>query len=208
MDSFNIRTPNHDFNMECYHKFVDKGKVVVRKNFFDEMCKNGCKNYKKKYSCPPYSPTLDNLLKGFDGLYIVLFLCNLNQIDSTEYNKLRIANVSTKSRLIKLMRYLEGRFKTFFLSTGSCNLCKPCKLKLNLPCAHPDKRRYSLESLGVDCDKLTRDLFNINLLWYKNKKSPKYACAVGGLVCYEKDVPEIKKGLKDGLDMIFNEGSL
>jgi predicted metal-binding protein len=201
MNSFKVKTENNNLKINYYFEFIKKQDIKQDKELFNKMCKKGCKNYNKKYSCPPFVPKLNILLKDNDGLYMVLFLCNLNQINSTEYNKVRIANVVMKSRIIKLMREVEQKFNTIFLSSGSCNLCKPCKLKLNLQCKHPDKRRYSLEAAGIDCHCISKRLFNIPLLWYKNKKAPRYTCVICGLICQKKQKQriktEIEKFIKD-----------
>lgn len=204
MKSFKVKTNQNKFVVEYSYKFVGKGEIKTNRALFSEMCKQGCKNYGKKYCCPPFAPDFKVLLAGKEGLFVVLFRCDLNQIDSTEYNKMRIANVAMKSRIIKLMRILEQKFNTIFLSTGSCNLCKPCKLKLGQPCGHPDKRRYCLESTGVDCNKLSKDLFNIIMLWYKDKKAPGYTCVMCGLVCNMAEVEEIEKELNKEINKMFN----
>ena len=188
-----IQTPKNNLKIETYYKFINKDLVIVKKQLFNNMCKEGCKNYNKKYCCPPLTPDFQELTKNNQGLFVVLFICDLNQITSTEYNKVRIANVVMKSRIIKLMRFLEEEFNTIFLSTGSCNLCKPCQLKLNKPCKHPKKRRYCLESVGVDCNHISKKLFNIPILWYKNKKAPEYTLVICGLVCNKENLGKIKK---------------
>ena len=186
-----IQTPKNKFKVEVFSKFVEKEEIKTEKCLFEKMCKDGCINYNKKYSCPPFSPIFEDIIKYKEGLFVVLFKCKLNQINSTEYNKTRIANVVMKSRIEKLMRYLEKEFGTVFLSTGSCRLCKPCKLKIKQACKHPEERRYSLESTGVDCNNLTEYLFNIKLLWYKDKKSPEYTCVVCGLLVNKKDSEKV-----------------
>lgn len=193
MKSFEIKTKENKININYFLKFILKENIKLDKNGFAEMCKEGCKNYNKKYSCPPFVPDFDNLLKNYDGLYLVLFLSRLDSISSTEYNKVRIANSVMKSRLIKLMRHLEKMFNTTFLSMGSCNLCKLCKCKLNLPCEHPKERRYSLEATGVDCNELSKKLFKIPLSWYKKKKAPEYTCVMCGLLCNKENTGEIEK---------------
>jgi len=202
-ESFKIKTENNNIQINYYTGFIKKEDISLRKNLFEEMCKKGCVNYGKKYSCPPFAPKFEALTNNHQGLFIILFQCPLNQIDSTEYNKVRIANVVMKSRIDRLMRILEKEFNTLFLSTGSCRLCKPCKLKLNQPCAHPDKKRYSLESTGVDCNHLSESLFNISMLWYKNKKAPKYTCVICGLLCNERDIEWIRKKTEEIIKGIF-----
>lgn len=199
MDSFKIKTKQNNLSISCYKGFIPKKDIKIERKLFAKMCKQGCKNYSKKYSCPPFTPDFEKITNKHEGLFIVLFLCNLEEINSTEYNKIRIANVVMKSRLMKLMRYLEDKHKTIFLSTGSCNLCKPCKLKLKLPCTHPQKRRYSLESIGIDCNHISEKLFSKPLLWYKDKKAPKYTCVMCGLMSNANDEEPIKKDVTSWL---------
>ena len=192
MLSFNAKTKENDIKIDCFHSFIRKEEVKADKSGFQKLCKSGCKNYNKKYSCPPFSPSFDDISSEYDGLFVLMFKCDLDQINSTEYNKVRIANVVMKSRIDRLMRNLESRFSTTFLSTGSCRLCRPCRCRLKLPCEHPDKRRYSLEAVGVDCDTLSRKLFNTGLLWYNKGKSPEYTCVICGLFCNASDVKNIQ----------------
>lgn len=195
MNRFQVKTKNNSFQVEVYSKFISSSNIPLNKKKFNDMCKSGCVNYGKKYSCPPFVPEIKEIIKNSDGLFVVLFKCNLCQINSTEYNKVRIANAVMKSRTERLLRLIEKDLGVNFLGTGSCRLCKPCKLKLNLPCKYPDKRKYSLEALGVDCNKLSKSLFNIELKWYKIKKAPEYTCVICGLVCNKKQVREIEKFL-------------
>jgi hypothetical protein len=53
--------------------------------------------------------------------------------------------------------------------------------------------RFSLESTGINVEKLTEKLFGIPLLWYdlKNHKAPEYTCVVAGLMCDQKYSKEI-----------------
>ncbi len=192
MKLIHIKTPQNKFDIEVYYDFIEKSKIKTNKKLFSEMCKTGCKNYNKKYSCPPFSPDFSELIRNKDkeGLFVVLFKCNLNQINSTEYNKMRIANVVMKSKIDKMMRALEKEFNTTFLSTGSCRLCKPCKIILKHPCKHPNERRYSLESTGIDCNALAEDLFGMKLAWYKSKKELEYTCVLCGLLINKKDSQE------------------
>ena len=193
MKSFKVKTNQNKFIVEYSYKFAKKEEIKTNKTLFSEMCKQGCKNYNKKYCCPPVAPGFESLAKNYDGLFVMLFLCRLNQIKSTEYNKLRIANSVMKSKVERLMRDLRERFNLSYFGTGSCRLCRPCRYELGEPCRYPNKKRYSLEAVGINCNKLILDLFKIPLLWYKNKKSPAYTCVVCGLVCNEKDIEKIKK---------------
>jgi predicted metal-binding protein len=180
MKTFYIQTPKHNLKIESYSGFIETSKVKVDKGCFDKMCKEGCANFGRKYSCPPCSPLFNTHVKE-KYLFVLLLKLDLDQFDSSyrEYLKLQAGNAVLKSKIEKVMRALEGDGK--FLATGSCRLCKPCKLKLKKPCKYPEKRRYSLESTGVDCDWLSKELFNVPMLWYKDKKAPKYTSVICGL---------------------------
>ena len=196
---FIANTPNRKIKINLLAKFIPKEKVLVDKSCFNELCKK-CKNYGKKYACPPNSPEFNTLCKK-EGLFVVLFKCNLEQIKNTsEYNKIRIANSVMKSRIDKLMRALEenleNKFK--FLSSGSCRLCKKCNFEKQLPCKYPLKMRFSLEATGINVEKITKELFGLPLLWYNHAshKAPEYTCVVAGLMCDKKDVALIEQELE------------
>jgi predicted metal-binding protein len=198
---FKVKTPRAEYNVEVYSDFIKKEDVRVQRELFLKMCREGCVNYGKKFSCPPSSRDFMGVVDK-EGIYVVMFLMRLENIESTEYNKVRIANSIMKSRLDKLMRVLESRFNTKFLSTGSCRLCRTCQLKLKKLCKHSDKMRYSLESTGVDCDFLSKSLFNLPLLWFKQGKAPEYTCVITGLVCDKNETNKITLELENLLKNI------
>ncbi len=179
-----IDTPRHTLKVDCYYNYVSVDKIKTDKNLFSEMCKLGCKNFNKKYCCPPHSPNFSSCIKDYKYLLVLLLKINLNQLSKygyKDYHKLRIGNAVIKPRIEKVMRLLENNFNSRFLSTGACRLCKPCQRKLGKPCKHPDKMRFSLESVGVDCNQLTEKVFNFPLLWYKDKKAPEYTAVICAL---------------------------
>lgn len=190
---FKVITPKNNLIIEVYSDFIKKQEIKLQRQDFIELCKK-CKNYNQKYSCPPKSPEFSKICNK-EGLFIILLKINLKNIKSTEYNKVQLANSVLKSRIDKLMRILEKKFNTKFLSSGSCKLCKPCNLQKNLPCKHPKEMRFSLEATGINCDFLSQTLFNIPLLWFKNKQAPSYTCVLAGLICDKKETKEIKEEL-------------
>lgn len=154
------------------------------KNYFDSLCKKGCPNFKRKWSCPPYSPTFSEYSKEYTNCILVLLYCDLNQFNyiKTEYMKVKASNSILKSRLDSLMRMLENTYTGLMISNGSCRLCKPCACKKQLPCKKPDLRRYSMESLGLNVSHISKTYFNHELLWYKNKTAPKYSSVLSCLI--------------------------
>ena len=201
---FRVKTPTQNIILEALSGFISKKNIKTDRVYFLELCKK-CRNYNKKYACPPKSADFGSICNK-EGLFIICFKCGLSQIRTTEFNKIRIANSVMKSRIDKLMRRLEERFCTKFLSSGSCRLCKICNLQKNLPCKYPQKMRFSLEATGIDVDFITRKLFNLPLLWYdsKNHKAPEYTCVVAGLLCDEKSASEITSESATAISEIVN----
>ncbi|WP_373600709.1 DUF2284 domain-containing protein [Paraclostridium bifermentans] len=183
---FTHKTPSSDIiiNLRAVTCEVSDLLKFENKILFNSMCKEGCPNYKKKWACPPYSPTFSSYSKDYNHVLIVLMYCNLDQFNytKTEYMKVKASNSILKSRMDNLMRELENEFNGLMLSNGSCRLCKPCNCKKNLPCKRPELKRYSMEALGLDVSKISMKILNHELLWYKNKKSPEYSTVVSCLM--------------------------
>lgn len=204
MKTFKVKTEKNLINVGYCFGFINKKDIVVKKEIFSEMCEKGCRNYNKKFSCPPCSPDFNKIQQDKEGLFVVLFKIDLNQINSTEYNKIRIANSVMKSRIDKIMRKTEEKFNTKYLSTGSCRLCKICKKVKGEICRHPEKMRYGMEATGIDCDEISRKLFSIPLTWYKNKKCPEYSCVMCGLFCNASDFEKMKNEVEREMEDLNN----
>jgi predicted metal-binding protein len=72
----------------------------------------------------------------------------------------------------KLETYLEGKD----IIDGKCHCCRKC----NYPdgCLYPDKRRSSLESLGIDASRLSKEVLQHEIQWYHKKNIPKYLTVI------------------------------
>lgn len=173
----------------AYIKIACTQDIVKYENYnkFSYLCKIGCKNYNRKWSCPPFSPTYTNESRGYKYITVCLLSMELEQFSyiKNDYLKVKAANSILKSRIDRSLRSLvKDGMKN--ISTGSCRLCKPCKCKNNEFCIHPFERAYSFEALGIDVSKLVNDLFGFELQWYKKGFCPSYTSVVGGLLLNEK----------------------
>ena len=153
------------------------------KERFDLLCKDGCPNYDKKWSCPPLSPSYSKFVSKYDNIIVVAISTKLDQFSyiKNDYLKVKAANTIMKSRIDRALRSFISD-NCYYISTGSCRMCKPCKRKLNQPCAHPDKMTYSFEALGINVSEMVNDLFDFELKWYKKKSLPEYTSVVAGLL--------------------------
>ena len=150
---------------------------------FSNLCSVGCRNYNKKWSCPPFSPSFHDFSFGWEKLFVLYMRIDTKQFSyiKNDYLKIKAANSILKSRADKFLRFMAA-LHGIFISTGSCRLCKPCKCSMNLPCARPKAMTYSFESLGVNVSALVDLCFSKPLLWYKQKHLPEYTSVVCGLL--------------------------
>lgn len=153
---------------------------------FRNLCAAGCANYNKKWSCPPHSPSFYDYSYKWNKLYVLYMRINTRQFTyiKNDYLKIKAANSILKSRADRFLREMAKKYGRY-ISTGSCRLCKPCRCKIDMPCAHPDKMTYSFEALGIDVNALVDMCFQDPLLWYEPQKLPAYASVVCGLLTNE-----------------------
>lgn len=150
---------------------------------FNNCCKSGCPNYNQKWSCPPYTPKYENFVQHYNFITIILLKIELTHFSyiKNDYLKVKAANSILKSRIDKTLRNFKTS-DTHYISTGSCRLCKPCKRKKGIPCAHPELMSYSFEAFGINVSVLSQDLFGIELLWYSKHNLPQYTCVIAGIL--------------------------
>ena len=155
----------------------------VNKDYFDKLCQVGCPNYGNKWSCPPYAPEYTRFVERYKYIQIVLLTLDLKQLHyiKNDYLKIKAANVILKSRIDKTLRTVMEKDE-FYISTGSCRLCRKCKRKTGEVCKYPELRTYSFEALGINVSELTESFFNVKLLWYKPGTLPEYTSVVAGLL--------------------------
>lgn len=190
------KTNTSNINIHIKTELVSSNSLNDYQNckYFNRLCQIGCVNYNKKWSCPPNSPSYVSYSNNYKYCLLLLFSCDLSQFSyvKTEYMKVKTSNSILKSQSDKLTRYLENVSSGKMISNGSCRLCKPCTKKVSAhSCKNPSMLRFSLESLGLNVDKISQDLFDHKLLWYENKLSPKYATVLSGVLTNIKFDSEI-----------------
>ena len=180
-------TKKYCFNIENYYKTIKSDTILENKKQFNLLCKDGCRNYNTKYSCPPYSPNFTNLRIKYMFAHVFFFRVNLKNYPQI-YNTIRMVNTVAKSK----QRYainkisnnlLNDNIPHQILENGSCRLCKKCAINFKENCRHPKIMRYSLESTGVDVDALCFMCFGLPLQWYSNKNFPKYQGVLSAILC-------------------------
>jgi predicted metal-binding protein len=167
-------------------------EVFVEKSKCDSLCITGCKNYNRKWSCPPFSPSFKDFSDGWERLFVLYMRMDTEQFSyvKNDYLKIKAANSILKSRADKFLRIMAAQHGKS-ISTGSCRLCKPCKCSIDIPCARPEIMAYSFESLGVDVSALVNTFSTKPLLWYKPHNLPEYTAVVCGLLTNDLLSPKI-----------------
>lgn len=180
---YSYKTPSRLLLIEKYDHCVDIEMVRTDSEYFFHLCKYGCINFLKKYSCPPHSPVFSDYCKGYSNIRVLCYKLDLNQYsDQRAYNRIRAANSVLKSIIDKELRSLKATGKRV-LGSGSCRACKVCGAKTLEGCKKPNSFIYSLESVGIDVNHLVETIFGFSLQWYKkNEGTPDYTCVVGGVL--------------------------
>ena len=134
---------------------------------FYELCRAGCKNFDQKWSCPPQSPAFSSMAYEWSYLYIVYIRAPMASFGNikNKYLQIKAANSMLKSRADKFVRHLAAQYQGRHISTGSCRLCKSCKIKMDMPGAHPSLMAYSFEALGINVSALVDHCFTTPFLW-------------------------------------------
>ncbi|MFX1455059.1 MAG: DUF2284 domain-containing protein [Promethearchaeota archaeon] len=159
-----------------------------------------CPSYGHSWACPPEAPYMEQKVAEFKDFYLVFY-----QIDLSKYIKneqLKYPNKSEQS--IRTMLFSSGIVRdkleneiTNFLETysksfdenlilwdGYCRVCsnkidKGCTFDAGEPCRYPEKRKYSMEAVGIDVTKTVSKL-NLGIQW-----PPKDFLFRFGLICFK-----------------------
>jgi predicted metal-binding protein len=188
------KTCNNQFKIQYQTTIIKVSDVHCDYSKTEKLCLEGCRNYNKKYSCPPKSPDFKVLSKKYSHFVVNIFRIDLAEYKQ-QYNTIRMTNVVNKSVQRKVFNkaFLNNNFteKIVILENGSCRLCKKCNLQNGMPCKYPDKMRPSLEACGINVDALVIKCFEFDLKWYKKNKQacfPEYQCTVGGILTNNPDL--------------------
>ena len=153
-------------------EFIGRYRDVPK---FDACCRQ-CHGYGQSWGCPPFDFDPAGVTDGFTTVKVMGTIiefddqtraaCETPQ-QTVDVGKQAIDEVwqTLLPRLYEMERELPGsRCFTF-----RCALCpQGCTRPQGLPCRHPDRLRYSLESVGFDVVAITRDLLGIDLEWSRD----------------------------------------
>ncbi len=136
-----------------------------------EYCfQNLCGNYGKHYMCPPFIGTVEEIKSKLSRYNKAILIRYSEEVDVKEdKNKAKRSKIDFHKKILELENFLSQKgIESWGLVGGSCSFCIECKAITNRPCKHPHKARPSLESLGIDVQKLL-DNFGLDNKFYPDK---------------------------------------
>ena len=178
-------------------KYQDREKYMA-------YCRE-CPRYDTVWSCPPLSFDVDEYLAGFSLVNILcarIILSDRVIAEADTPEKIKTVGweilSEVKSDLEEKLRQMEKCIPgSVSLSSGGCNLCKECSRRDGQPCRQPEKMRYSLDAFGFDLSAITKDMFDIDILWCK-ERLPDYFTLIHGILTKDR----MEDGLWNSLGMI------
>ncbi len=173
------------FNSVPLSEFINKYQHQYK---FMAFCKD-CHNYNTLWSCPPLQIDANQFLQDFNYIYIigvkVIYHPETIKLANTPEKIKEITMLTlqaVKKKLANALLALEAQVPgSVSLASGGCHICQRCNRLDNLPCNHPEKMRYSLDSFGFDLTAITSDLLQIDLKWTKDSL-PEYYTLIHALL--------------------------
>ncbi|MFX1314345.1 MAG: DUF2284 domain-containing protein [Promethearchaeota archaeon] len=180
-------------------------KIKLEDIFFDPKVQNycvnpnfKCPNFGHSWACPPETPYLEEEVANYQKFFLVYVKFNLREY----YKEEKIKNPKKSEESIKnaffmknfLRDNLEHEIVNFIeqiqnpyrekliLWDGFCRVCynkrdKGCNYDSGNPCRYPNKKRYSMEAVGIDVTKTVKNL-NFDIEWPPNDFIYRF-----GLIC-------------------------
>lgn len=139
-----------------------------------------CPNYGRIWSCPPYGFEVTEYWQRYSRLRLLVLKVPVAALKSEEVGP-RLAEA--RNALDGMLQTLEARHPgSMALQSGCCLLCSTCARSCGEDCRHPDRLRYSIESLGGDVTAALKELLEVELQWYSPEQVPDYLVQAGGLL--------------------------
>jgi predicted metal-binding protein len=163
-------------------------KTLTTQYFYDNFynfdlvqgyCK-GCPRYNTNYSCSPVDIDIKRFVFEYDfiDIYVTQLFFEPEQYEK-DYSPEELKDFlyktffKEKRKIVNKVLESEEEYVKAQSLTGPCNHCAENCKELYNECLHPEIRRYSLASIGMDSKKILKELFNIDLLLI-NGVLPKY----------------------------------
>ena len=112
-------------------------ETVVTAPWVRLKCQYGCGGYGRRLTCPPYSPTPEQMRAVLDGFTWAILVRGDDKTDMSQV-------VADLEREV----FLAGYHQAFGMGSGPCQLCPECDV--SQPCRNGERARPSMEASGID----------------------------------------------------------
>jgi predicted metal-binding protein len=143
---------------------------------------NACPNFNRNLACPPFSPVFADYIAPARMARVICLRLPLSQFqEHSAEERARAAFRLGSDRLAGLL--LEARAQGYTVAgSGECRGCDTCAAAAGDPtCIQPERRIYSLESMGVQVAALVRTALGIDLEWVAGGRTARTISAVGAV---------------------------
>lgn len=166
------------YKVEIHEKEVTMDQLLehYNQNKVEGYCMK-CPNYHRIWSCPPHDFDPYEYLNTFNFAQII----GVKIIFSSQVTKEEALDIFQKERRKFSDLLISKENNSTALISGNCYQCETCTRAKGEPCILEDRKRYSLESLGLMVGTITEDILNIELKWTKTGVS-EYFVSVGALL--------------------------
>lgn len=128
----------------CEQAIIVHTNTIVVARWVQLKCKYGCEEYGKKLTCPPHSPSYEEMMEIL-GEYSTALLLH--------------GHLSWQMRYItaevEKQAFSLGFYKAFGLGAGPCKLCDNCTTAS--ACIRTTEARPSMEACGIDVYQTARN---------------------------------------------------
>ena len=171
-------------NYERYETTTPISSIVHGKKY--KVACEACHKFGKNLACPPYSPGLAEYLDEQNHARIICIRMPQEYFRHVIQEEIyRECFRKARSILVEeLLRYRERGYA--IAGSGSCLACDVCAVEEgSCDCKNPNKKIYSLESLGVNLITLTKMCFDFDLEWSANEHAADFICSIGAIFMYK-----------------------
>lgn len=167
--------------------YYERYEAVVPLSTIDHHSKyktacEACKRHGTNLACPPFSPTFNAYTQGKESARVICLRLPLEYF-SEEVLQDRYQLCFSKVRGFLVDELSTSREAGYTIAgAGPCTACERCMAEEGIAeCCKPDKRIFSLESLGVNLMKLAKRSFGISLEWSSSSHTAHFVCAMGAV---------------------------
>lgn len=136
-------------------------------------CCRGCPEYKQRWSCPTGVPETREFFSPYSRVYLIgvkvtysealrrSSRCpnNLEPIRRRTFGEVKLALHDLQ---LGLERFIPGATS---IAAGRCEQCAECTRPMGLPCAKPERMRYSFSAFRFDLGRIAKEEFGMPLKW-------------------------------------------